>query len=98
MNARDSNRYTPLHFAAQQYQVDVAESLLRLGAAVDAQDINGKTAVSNAVFCCQGRVDLIRLLITHGADKDMRNNYGVSPRILSKSTGYRDIVQLFHEP
>ena len=41
MNAEDSFKWTPLHFAAHIGQLDVVEYLVSKGAAVDAQSHNG---------------------------------------------------------
>ena len=49
-SARDDNGWTPLHFATQNWRVDLASLLLSAGAEVDAQDSNGNTPLCNAVF------------------------------------------------
>ena len=62
---------TPLHFAAQQHHVEVAQALLGAGAVVDATDKHGNTPLWKAVFASQGRGELIALLREAGADPNL---------------------------
>jgi len=87
VNAQDSRLETPLHFAARAYQPEIAQLLIETGANVDAQDANGNTPLSNAVFESRGRDQMIKLLLSFGADKTLKNNHGVSPEELAKSIG-----------
>ena len=91
VNLRDMGLETPLHFAARGYQQEVADFLLKSGAIADAQDVHGNTPLSRAVFDSRGRGDLIRLLISYGADKTLKNNRGVSPEGLANTIANYDI-------
>lgn len=91
VNARDKSLETPLHFAARAYQTEIAKMLLENEASVDAQDIHGNTPLSHAVFDSRGRGEMIKLLLSAGADKALRNKHGVSPQDLAKSIGNYDI-------
>jgi ankyrin repeat protein len=85
VNAHDNNLETPLHFAAREHQMASANLLLQHGAHVDAQDSHGNTALSQAVFDSKGRGEMIALLLTHSADKHLKNKHGVSPDELAHS-------------
>src|SRR5215217_391925 len=85
VNARDKNSETPLHFAAHAFNPDAAKLLLQNKAEVDALDSYGNTPLSTAVFESRGRGSVIELLTQSGADKDLKNNYGVSPSDLAES-------------
>lgn len=91
VNAQDKTLETPLHFAARAYQPEVAELLLKCGASVDAQDAHGNTPLSRAIFDSKGRGQVIKLLLSFGANKALKNKHGVSPEDLAKSIGNYDV-------
>lgn len=90
VNAKDKSLETPLHFAAREYRIAIGEILLRQGAQVDAQSVHGKTPLWEAVYWFSGRGDMIRMLISHGADKNIKNKHGVSPASLSETIANYD--------
>jgi len=94
-NASDDNGFTPLHFSTQSNSLSVSDALLEAGAKVDLADANGNTPLSKAVFNSNGGGELIKLLLGAGADRNMENNYGVSPLGLAKSIDNYDLVQFF---
>jgi ankyrin repeat protein len=65
------------------------------GASVSSRDENGNTALSNAVYAYQGGPDCISLLLDAGADPDLANNYGVSPRSLAQNIANYDTRKFF---
>jgi ankyrin repeat protein len=71
-----------LHFAAQEQRAEVTETLLRAGAEVDARDAYGNTPLWRAVFTSRGQVQVVGHLLAAGADPDLANTAGVSPRQL----------------
>jgi ankyrin repeat protein len=91
VNAQDKRLQTALHFAASAFQPEIAELLLKSGASVDAPDVNGNTPLSNAVFDSRGRDQMIKLLLSFGANKTLKNKHGVSPEDLAKSIGNYDV-------
>jgi ankyrin repeat protein len=91
VNAQDKNLETPLHFAAREYWPGVAELLLKSGAGVDARDAQGNTPLSRAVFEPKGRGQVIKLLLSFGANRALKNSHGVSPEDLAKSIGSYDV-------
>jgi ankyrin repeat protein len=91
VNARDRSLETPLHFAAREQQVELGQLLLDNGAEINATDSNGNTPLSRAVFSSQGRGEMIKLLLSHSADKNLKNNYGVSPQDLANTIANYDV-------
>jgi hemoglobin len=75
--ATGPTRGTPLHQAARQGNVSVAEALLDHGATIDARDAKGQTPLRRAVNCRQSQ--LVRLLIQRRADRDAPDRRGVTP-------------------
>lgn len=70
---------TPLHAAAEQAaDLSVMDSLLAAGAEVDAQDATGDTPLHRAAR--RGRKQACRALLSRGANPELKNNEGKTPR------------------
>ena len=95
VSARDSDGFTPLHFAAQETRGDVIEVLVAAGAEVDATDNWGNTPLSRAVFNSRGRGEAVLALLAAGADPNRENNYGVSPLALAHKIANFNVRQFF---
>jgi ankyrin repeat protein len=91
--AADAQSWTPLHFAAQEQRAEVTETLLRAGAEVDARDAYGNTPLRRAVFTSRGQGQVIGHLLAAGADPDLANTAGVSPRQLAERIANYDVAQ-----
>jgi ankyrin repeat protein len=90
-NAQDNNSETPLHFAACEYRLEAAQRLIESGANPNAQDNHGNTPLWRAVFESRGRGDMIKLLLSAGAEKTLKNKHGCSPEELAKTIGNYDV-------
>lgn len=93
VNLQDSLGYSALHYAAQNYLIDAAQLLLKNKAIVDVQDIHGNTPLFRAVFHSRGRGEMVNLLLSSGADMNLKNNHGVSPIELANSIGNYNVSQ-----
>ena len=96
VNARDAEGWTTLHFAAQEHHVEIASLLLERGAQVDAKDVFGSTPLWRAVYASKGRGELIRCLLSYGADRHLKNNHGVSPLDLARSIGNYPVAKFLN--
>ena len=96
-SVQDDNGWTPLHFAAQDYLPDVAALLIQHGGAIDVQDSYGNSPLWRAVFCSQGRGELIAMLRRAGADPHLKNKSGVSPIELAHRIANYDVRQFFND-
>lgn len=92
-NAQDNQGWTALHFAAQNYSKEATRMLLANNCEVDVKDIHGNTPLFRAVFNSKGRGEVIQLLISHGADKTLKNNHGMSPSNLASTIANYNITQ-----
>lgn len=93
----DRQGFTALHLAAQQNQAEAVRALLDAGAPVDAKDRYGNTPLWRAVFSSGGSVSAVALLLHAGADPDIVNEAGASPRDLAAKLGTEDVRALFPE-
>ncbi len=92
-NLLDNHHCAPLHYASAGFETDLAKLLLENGANIDPQDDDGNTPLSNAVFNSDGHGELITLLLTSGADRNLKNAYEVSPKDLAESIGSFDVLK-----
>ncbi len=95
VNLADKYGWTALHFASQSGSAEIVSILLRAGADVNSRDSHGNTALWRAVFCSEGRGEIIQLLRAAGADPYAENDSGVSPIALAHSIGNYDVQQYF---
>ena len=86
---------TALHYAAGSFTLDAARELISAGACVDARDDHGNTPLFGATFDSRGRGEMIQLLREAGADPDVENLHGVSPRMLAHTIGNYDVRQFY---
>lgn len=94
INVTDCMLDTPLHFAAwgsTENHVELVKILLSKGATVDAQNIQGKTALHKASRsnCC-GTADI---LLDHGADINNRATTGMTPLHDASLVGAAEMVE-----
>jgi ankyrin repeat protein len=78
-------RWTPLMCACASVSVETARALLDNGARVDDVAADGRMALH--VSAQAGDVELIRLLLSRGADPARRDHYGETPRACAERGG-----------
>ena len=93
INVKDKEGKTPLHFAVIHFKFLIAKSLIENGAEIDSKDINGNTPLCEAIFYSEGKSEIITLLVKNGANPDIENNYGISPRELSETISNFDVSE-----
>ncbi|GGJ59194.1 hypothetical protein GCM10008938_51610 [Deinococcus roseus] len=99
----DEAHGTALHVAIEQDNLEITQMLLDAGADPNTMSY-GCTAVQHAVdITCDGAwqageeptLDLIRLLISRGADPERQNQFGKSARDWARQYAYQDALDLF---
>ena len=95
VNAYDRAGSTALHAASQQQHVELVRLLLQAGAFINAVDKDGNTPLFKAVFYSEGRGEVIELLLSSGADRNIRNNSGVSALSLAFTIANFDVRRFF---
>lgn len=86
-----AEQLTSLHFAAQDLRYDIAYALIEAGADVNAEDGNGNTPLAQVVLAADPKRLLIHLLLSHGADPDMRTEAEMTAKELAEMTGQQDL-------
>lgn len=85
INHLDNNGWSALHFAAQNQNSELIQFLINNGAKIDAVDNNGNTPLFRAVFNYRDSGNAIEILLNAGADEDIFNLHGISPKELAFS-------------
>ncbi len=81
-----------LHVAAITGNFKIAEKLLQEGVPVDIPAFNNWTALQRASYF--GQLEMVKLLIRHGADPRLRNNYTYSDSFeLAGRRGFSEVVK-----
>ncbi|MGR9101114.1 MAG: ankyrin repeat domain-containing protein [Gammaproteobacteria bacterium] len=73
---------TPLHLAVMRDDADMVKFLLSKGAAIDAKDETGSTALIRAVSA--ENYEITKILLKNGADKTISNQYGLTASNISQ--------------
>jgi len=84
-----------MHRAAKQGDLDVLQARLRAGSDPNARDVDGRTALLNAVAA--GRLDAARLLLASGADVNGKSSEGRTALIEAAESGRLDAARLLVE-
>lgn len=87
---RESDRATPIVFAAQNGHTEVVRVLLDAGALADLQVDDGLTGLILAAQ--NGHGEIVELLLTAGAYPDGRSDRGLNPLYMAAQNGHTDIV------
>lgn len=89
---RDHLGNTPLHYAVKWNSLQAAQSVISLGFAVNAQNLAGKTALSD---CCRSnKKEMATLLLSYGADVNAADVTGRTVLIDAIQSGSEQMVAL----
>lgn len=96
VNARDSDGQTALMYASKRSFNGTAALLLEKGADVDTQS---KKRGINALMLAAvaGNEDLVRMLLDHGADTNLKDIFGRTAKILAEKKGNSAVVDLLSD-
>ncbi len=94
--SHNAMQVAPLHSAAAHHDPSKAyammETLLENGADANAIQSGGWSALHEAAG--RGEIEMVRMLLRHGARKDAKNDEGTTPRTLAEEKGYSDVANL----
>ena len=86
------HKSTPLHWAAGAGKVNTMETLISLGADVDALSDSNATPLHQAVL--QNHPEAVKLLIRSNADLNSQNKSGYTPLDYATANGRTDLAKL----
>ncbi|XP_049772034.1 putative ankyrin repeat protein RF_0381 [Schistocerca cancellata] len=86
VNARNSERVTPLHFAAEMGNVNIVKLLIQSQAAINAKNLEGFTPLHVSIQNRQAAVS--QFLINSGADVNATDEEGWTPLHNAAHSGY----------
>lgn len=77
VNMQDSEKMTPLHYAAEQGRTKIAHMLIRKSAQVNLPDNLGKTPLHHAAE--RGHLSTVKLLLKESADREIQDSFNKLP-------------------
>lgn len=97
VNAKDSGGQTALLYACKRSFNEIAAFLLENGAEVNVQSKKkGITALMLAAVW--DNVELVQLLLEHGADPQLTDTFGRTAKLLAQKKGNSAVVDLLPDP
>jgi ankyrin repeat protein len=97
IDAKDDNGRTSLMYASSGPYPETVELLLKKGAAVNVQGkLEGFTALMTAA--AEGQVEVVRLLLSHGADAKLKDVDGDTAESFALQKGHSAVVDLLRNP
>jgi ankyrin repeat protein len=98
VNACDDEGMTPLHFATQNEIAEPARMLISAGADVAAASVNRTTPLYIAIRnTTPAGLEILTLLLAHGADPTVEIRNGSSALKLAKRAGSAAVLRAFAE-
>lgn len=94
VSSKDKMGKTPLHYAAENDQKDVAELLIDHGADINTRDSNGGFAPIDLALSSYHYMDVLELLVARGADANHTADNGLTPLHEAALRGQRDALPL----
>lgn len=94
VNLGNKDGASPLMRAASRNDGPLVERLIALGADVNAQDDIGSTTLLKVSAMNKPQTEVVRILIEHGADPNIRMNHGWSPLMFAAGNGHREIAAM----
>jgi ankyrin repeat protein len=97
VNLEDSDRQTALMYASKRSFNEIAAFLLKNGAEVNGQS---KKKGMTALMLAAGwdNVELVRMLLEHGADPSLTDIFGNTAKVFAEEMGNTDVLDMLPDP
>ena len=97
LEAKDAGGRTALLYSSSGPFATTVELLLEKGAEVDVRgSLEGFTALMTAA--AEGQVEVVRLLLAHGADPSLEDKDGDTAESFARQNGHAAVVDLLENP
>jgi ankyrin repeat protein len=97
INSKDGDGQTALLYAAKRSFNQTAAFLLENGAEVDVQG-NKQGATALILAAGWGNVELVQMLLDHGADPSVTDRFGQTARMAASDRGNLAVLEILPEP
>jgi ankyrin repeat protein len=94
IDSRNSNSFTPLHFAAISGDVEIARLLINAGVDRNPQASADKRRWTPIHYAARyGSLEVLELLMRFGVDKEFKTGFGLTPFIIAAEFGHLPIIE-----
>jgi uncharacterized protein len=94
VNAYSEDGFHPLGLACYFGHFDVAEYLVKAGAGINSRSNNRLKAAPIQSAASRGHLKIVRMLLEHGADPNIREQGGYTPLHAAAQNGDDDMIRL----
>jgi uncharacterized protein len=85
-------KWTALHFAARDQKLPIVAALSEYVIKIDPEDVFGNTPLWRCVMSTRVQPDIVRLLLSKGADPLKKNRHGASPKDIAERMGNTELA------
>jgi len=93
INSKGLDEFTPLHFAASEGHLEIAQNLIKNGANIESLSSAMRTPLH--VACNRGATKIIELLLNAGANKNAQDNDGNTPLHILSEGGWLEALEYY---
>eukprot|EP00731_Ephydatia_muelleri_P037200 Em0417g1a len=91
----NEHKHTVLYLAARSGYHDTTLALIKAGAPVNHQQVDGSTPLHGASF--YGQREIVEMLLEHGADPAIKNRFGCTPAEDARDESIKAVFEKFTE-
>ena len=91
----NEHKHTVLYLAARSGYHDTTLALIKAGAPVNHQQVDGSTPLHGASF--YGQREIVEMLLEHGADPAIKNKFGCTPAEDARDESVKAVFEKFTE-
>ena len=94
VNQKDINSQTPLHYAANKKEIELAALILNDGGDLNIEDKHGNQPLWTAVFNAKGGYEMVKQFMSFNPDVNHKNQNGKSPLDFAQQINDQSLVNI----